>query len=315
MRARGIKPGFFKNEELADLPPLTRILFAGLWGMADREGRLEDRPKRIKAEVLPYDDCSVDDALDQLAAKRFLLRYRVDGHGYVQINNFLKHQQPHYKEAASEIPPPDGHRDSEYPGGAIPRETREQVMARDKSCRECGADTDLTIDHIVPQSKGGTHAEDNLRVLCRRCNSAKNNRLASGNVEPTSSQLRTEHGSNKVLHDPLTPDSGLLTPDSGLLTPVTDPDPAFADFWKLYPKKQDKGHAEKAWRVACKEAPPGEIIAGLRAQLPELKTREAKYIPLAATWLNGKRWADELPRAKTGCDAVDEYWGAQRDED
>ena len=60
VRARNLKPGYFKNEGLADLPPLARILFAGLWGMADREGRLEDRPKRIKAEILPYDNCDTD---------------------------------------------------------------------------------------------------------------------------------------------------------------------------------------------------------------------------------------------------------------
>ena len=51
-RTRSIKPSFFDNEILGDLPPLTRLLFIGLWGIADREGRLEDRPKRIKKELL-----------------------------------------------------------------------------------------------------------------------------------------------------------------------------------------------------------------------------------------------------------------------
>ena len=51
MRARNLKPGFFQNEYLADLPPLARILFCGLWCSADRNGRLEYRPKKIKAEI------------------------------------------------------------------------------------------------------------------------------------------------------------------------------------------------------------------------------------------------------------------------
>ena len=55
MRARNIKPGFFENEELADLPPLTRLLYIGLWLLADREGRLENRPRRIKAQIFPYE--------------------------------------------------------------------------------------------------------------------------------------------------------------------------------------------------------------------------------------------------------------------
>jgi hypothetical protein len=68
MRARNIKPGFFKNEELATKDPLARILFEGLWCMADREGRLEDRPARIKAEVLPYDECDIEPLLSSLAS-------------------------------------------------------------------------------------------------------------------------------------------------------------------------------------------------------------------------------------------------------
>ena len=38
MRARNLKPGFFKNETLAEIEPLGRLLFQGLWCMADREG-------------------------------------------------------------------------------------------------------------------------------------------------------------------------------------------------------------------------------------------------------------------------------------
>ena len=45
MRARNIKPGFFKNDALAELDFAGRLLFIGLWGIADRAGRLEDRPK------------------------------------------------------------------------------------------------------------------------------------------------------------------------------------------------------------------------------------------------------------------------------
>nr|GAT44056.1 predicted protein [Mycena chlorophos] len=103
-RARNIKPGFFKNEDLAECDPLARILFAGLWCQADREGRLEDRPKRLKAECLPYDECNADVLMDQLALRGFITRYAVDGLRYIQINEFLKHQNPHQREIPSCIP-------------------------------------------------------------------------------------------------------------------------------------------------------------------------------------------------------------------
>ncbi len=43
-RARNIKPGFFDNEILGELPALTRLLFIGLWCLADREGVYRTAP-------------------------------------------------------------------------------------------------------------------------------------------------------------------------------------------------------------------------------------------------------------------------------
>jgi hypothetical protein len=105
-RARNLKPSFFKNETLAELPPLTRILFAGLWTLADREGRLEDRPAKIKAEVLPYDTCKPERMLQELHDRGFIQRYEVEGVRYIQVLAFSKHQNPHVKEVASTIPAP-----------------------------------------------------------------------------------------------------------------------------------------------------------------------------------------------------------------
>jgi flagellar biosynthesis GTPase FlhF len=105
-RSRNIKPGFFTNDELAECQPLARILFAGLWTIADKEGRLDDRPKKIKAMVLPFDDVDCDALLQQLHQHKFINRYQVNGDSYIQVSNWKKHQNPHCKEAASEIPEP-----------------------------------------------------------------------------------------------------------------------------------------------------------------------------------------------------------------
>ncbi|WP_314721507.1 hypothetical protein [Rahnella variigena] len=103
-RSRNIKPGFFTNDELAECSPYARLLFAGLWTIADKEGRLDDRPKKIKALVLPFDTVDCDELLSQLHAKNFVTRYSVEGSDYIQINNWKKHQNPHCKESASDIP-------------------------------------------------------------------------------------------------------------------------------------------------------------------------------------------------------------------
>lgn len=111
-RARNIKPSFFSNDDLADLDPLGRLLFIGLWTVADREGRLEDRPRRIKAEVLPYDNCDVDSLLSDLEKHGFILRYSSGEDRFIQVLNFTKHQNPHVKESASSIPAPIEHQTS-----------------------------------------------------------------------------------------------------------------------------------------------------------------------------------------------------------
>jgi hypothetical protein len=105
-RSRNIKPGFFKNEDLAECSAWARLCFVGLWLLADREGRLEDRPKRIKAELFAFDSIEVDPLLDELARYDFLLRYRNDEGAFIQIVKFTSHQTPHYSERPSVIKPP-----------------------------------------------------------------------------------------------------------------------------------------------------------------------------------------------------------------
>jgi hypothetical protein len=106
-RTRNLKPAFFKNEDLAECDPVVRLLFAGLWTLADREGRLEYRPKRIRAELFPYDNFDVAGMLDQLAARGFIRLYEVDGQKYLEIPTFLTHQHPHPSEKTSCPHPPE----------------------------------------------------------------------------------------------------------------------------------------------------------------------------------------------------------------
>ena len=47
-------------------------------------------------------------------------------------------------------------------------------------CVECGSDEDLTVDHIHPVILGGKTDPDNLRTLCRSCNSSKGSQIVEG---------------------------------------------------------------------------------------------------------------------------------------
>lgn len=111
-RLRTLKPSFFKDLDLAECSFAARLFFEGLWCHADREGRLRDEPKRLKAEIFPYDDVDAEALLAELARTRkhkpgVIIRYEICGERYILIPHFLDHQKPYHKEIESVIPPPD----------------------------------------------------------------------------------------------------------------------------------------------------------------------------------------------------------------
>ena len=108
-RARNIKPAFFTNDELVELPFETRLLFIGLWMLADREGRIVDRPKKIKMEIFPADDVDCEKSISLLESSGFIGRYEFGNHRVIEILKFIKHQSPHSTEKDSLLPDRDGY--------------------------------------------------------------------------------------------------------------------------------------------------------------------------------------------------------------
>lgn len=109
-RIRTIKPEFFEDEKLYDAEveeklPL-RLAYAGLWTEADREGRFEYRARKLKKNVLPYDDVDFSRVLDALITRGFIQKYEVDGRVYCQIRSWHRHQVINNREKESEIPEP-----------------------------------------------------------------------------------------------------------------------------------------------------------------------------------------------------------------
>jgi hypothetical protein len=105
MRARNIKPGIFSNEILGQADPIYTLLFEGLWCLADKAGRLEDRPLRIRAELFPYrEGLNVNGYLTELEQWGFIRRYEAGGAKLIQVLNFTKHQSPHHTERQSQLP-------------------------------------------------------------------------------------------------------------------------------------------------------------------------------------------------------------------
>ena len=109
-RIRAIKPDFFRHLELynaeieAGLP--LRVAYAGLWTVADREGRFRWRPEVLKLDVLPFDSLDFTDVLNALCKYGFIERYEVGGTLYAHIPTFQRHQIVNIREAKSLLPAP-----------------------------------------------------------------------------------------------------------------------------------------------------------------------------------------------------------------
>ncbi len=81
-----------------------------------------------------------------------------------------------------------------------------------------------------------------------------------------------------------------------------DSEASFERFWAAYPKKTAKKQALKAWHKLWQELEPDKalidvILSSLEQQKRSVQwTKDGgQFIPYPASWLNGRRWEDELP--------------------
>lgn len=80
-------------------------------------------------------------------------------------------------------------------GWKIPAVNRREVLRRDKHCCQyCGSTKSLTIDHVIPRSRGGKHTWDNVVAACESCNSRKGNRT------PEEAQMKLRHQPKTPVH-------------------------------------------------------------------------------------------------------------------
>ena len=109
-RIRTIKPSFFTDHVMAELPLSARLTYIGLWTHADDSGRAVDDPRLIKAALWPLDDKHtvkrVDTDLESLARAGRIVRYESDGRRYLAVVQWEKHQHINRPQESS-LPPPD----------------------------------------------------------------------------------------------------------------------------------------------------------------------------------------------------------------
>jgi hypothetical protein len=80
------------------------------------------------------------------------------------------------------------------------------------------------------------------------------------------------------------------------IEPVVQKNNYFDDFWKVYPRKTNKGFAKKVFeKLKVDDAMLTKMIQAIHAQNKTVwKDKDQQYIPHPSTWLNGERWDDEI---------------------
>ena len=296
-RTRSIRPGFFLNEKLAEVNPLGRLLFAGLWTIADRRGRLEDRPRRIKAELLPYDDCDIDDLLNQLSTSGFIHRYIVNGERYIEIVNFEKHQHIPGSEAESIIPA------SNDVGAQILAQSAQDIAQHAQDVPPVAYS--LNLVSCIDNADALSHAREREETV-------EHGEEAAESAEPKTEAALSQKEPLPVSEEELTPEvpepPARRNRTASATTAKDRIRERFAEFWATYPKKQGKGAAEKAFlKISPTDSLHETMIAAIRAAVLSRQWREqnGRFIPNPSTWLNQRRWEDTLPVETANCPQVE----------
>jgi hypothetical protein len=195
-RIRTIKPEFWTDSLMVQLPPLARLIYIALWTAADDHGLIPDEPERLAMEVMPRENALVfDDWLQFFEAVGRIDRYYApDGSNYFRIGKWELHQRvdkPSKSRVARE-----GSRKL-----AIPLAVRRQVAgkygcqpgeSKDATCFYCGTPGSihwhrlssgrpsawvtfpgLELDHVEPEHYDGQATVDNIVLACRGCNRSK----------------------------------------------------------------------------------------------------------------------------------------------
>lgn len=110
MPNRILKESICVSDDIAKLSWFEEVLFYRLIVSADDFGRYDGRPAIIKGRLFPLSGVTekqIGEALKKLASVGIVALYEIDGHGYLQISAWERHQSPRAKKSKYPAPPDD----------------------------------------------------------------------------------------------------------------------------------------------------------------------------------------------------------------
>jgi hypothetical protein len=177
-----------------------------------------------------------------------------------------------------------------------------------------GADSESTRPEPDPPSGGGRRTDRIPNGI--RADSAPGPDGGPVGIPPRARTPRHSTPRNSTPSQATPADAALLD----LADVPAAPPPGFEDFWKLYPKKVKKQGAQDSWssKVVKAKVSPELVLAALRAHIVSWQQNRQypKFVPDPTTWLNGRRWQDELgpPLAAVSGDGGYQPWSNYPDQ-
>ena len=271
------------------LPPGPQHLYLQLWTSPELSncGVHDWRPARLTGLSSGYTAEHIQTLADCLAARHFLLMdddtEELLVRSWLRFDGILK--EPKKAVAAVAAYAATG---SQIIRAALVHElTKIREQHPEYSCWRDGRMLSV-LDHPSASAKDLPTPKDPFKGIGNPSGLAMG--LPIGKANPKASGLPT--GLHTATPAP-TPAPSTSTPKD---SPATDAaEDRFEEFWALYPRREGKGHAVKAWKRATKTTAAEvilEAIADHASHWAKAKT-ERQFIPLPATWLNGERWTDE----------------------
>jgi len=164
---------------------------------------------------------------------------------------------------------------------------------------------------VIPHPSQGRATGGQIKMIDSRCLSDKaGHQRATSGPETGHRQGTTNNPNPEPKPEPVKPIC------SKPKKPASD-SPLFDQFWMAYPRKVAKATAQKAW---VKIGPEEQLVGDILNALEQQKTSHAwqkdggAYIPHPATWLNGRRWEDEVGHSEAvgGVSSMDEEFCSLR---
>jgi len=129
-RIRTVKPEFWTDEKIVELPFEARLFFIGSWNFADDNGNLERSSKKLKMQIFPADVIDCEPIIQSLITHGLLREYAVNGKSYLHVCGFSKHQVINRKSKHG-LPQPNNSR-STHGGLSLGREGKGEDLGREE---------------------------------------------------------------------------------------------------------------------------------------------------------------------------------------